>query len=102
MCIRPFLFVLLVVGETCWGQNPEYDFYPDFRNVVAPKFYFANPDMSFREVVARYAADLRARGVDSREIARRERLILENKPVLEADYWDRFYLDPASNVNRGP
>jgi SAM-dependent methyltransferase len=29
-------------------------------------------------------------------------LILQNKPALEADYWDRFYLDPKSKVNRGP
>lgn len=29
-------------------------------------------------------------------------MILESKPALEADYWDRFYLDPTSKVNRGP
>ena|SRR5438094_379463 len=102
MRIRLFLFVALVVGQTCWGQNPEYDFYPEFRNVVAPKFYLANPGLSFKDVVARYVADLRAQGIDSTEIARRERLILESKPALDADYWDRFYLAPTSKVNRGP
>jgi hypothetical protein len=102
MRIRLCLFVALLVSQTCWGQKPEYDFYPEFRNVVAPKFYLANPALSFKDVVARYVADLKAQGIDSREIARRERLILESKPTLEADYWDRFYLDPASKVNRGP
>ena len=97
-----FLFVALLVSQACWGQKPEYDFYPEFRNVVAPKFYLANPASSLKDVVAGYAADLRTQGIDSREIARRERLILESKPTLEADYWDRFYLDPTSKVNRGP
>jgi len=102
MRVRLFLFVAFLLCQTCWGQKPEYDFYPEFRNVVAPKFNLANPGSSLKDVVARYAADLRAQGVDSAEIARRERLILENKPALEADYWDRFYLDPASKVNREP
>ena len=102
MRVRLFLFVAFLLCQTCWGQKPEYDFYPEFRNVVAPKFNLANPGASLKDVVARYIEDLRAQGVDSAEIARRERLILENKPALEADYWDRFYLDPASKVNREP
>jgi hypothetical protein len=102
MRIRLFLLLAVLVSKPCWGQNPEYDFYPEFRNVFGPNFYLANPAASFKDVVARYAADLRAKGIDSAEIARRERLLLENKPALEADYWDRFYLDPKSKVNRGP
>jgi Methyltransferase domain len=102
MRVRLLLFVSFLVCQTSWGQKPEYDFYPEFRNVIAPKYYLANPASSLKDIVARYAADLREQGIDSREIARRERLILENKPALEADYWDRFYLDPASKVNRGP
>ena len=69
MRIRLFLFVALVVGQTCWGQNPEYDFYPEFRNVVAPKFYLANRGLSFNDVVARYVAGLSARDRFDRDCA---------------------------------
>src|SRR5215831_16498238 len=97
-----FLVLISLVCQSSWGQKPEYDFYLEFRNVVAPKFYLAHPASSLKDVVAGYVATLKAQGVDSREIARRQQLILENKPALEADYWDRFYLDPTSKVNRGP
>jgi SAM-dependent methyltransferase len=102
MRTRIFLFIALLASQSCWGQKIEYDFYPEFRNVVAPKFHLANPASSLKDVVAGYAADLKAQGIDSKEITRRSRLILESKPALEADYWDRFYLDPTSKVNRGP
>ncbi len=97
-----FCFLLLFVCQSCWAQKPEYDFYPEFLNTFAPTFYLARPASSLKDVVAAYAAELKAKGIDPNEIARREQLILENKPALEADYWDRFYLDPNSKVNRGP
>jgi SAM-dependent methyltransferase len=96
------LILLLSVCQSSWAQKPEYDFYPEFRNVFAPKFYRTTPSAPFKDVVASYAAELNAKGIDPKEIARREQLILDNRPALEADYWDRFYLDPASKVNRGP
>ena len=102
MRTRLSLFLVLLMCQSSWGQKSEYDFYPEFRNVVAPKFYLAHPASSLKDVVAGYVADLKTQGIDSREIARREQLILGSKPVLEADYWDRFYLDPTSKVNRGP
>jgi SAM-dependent methyltransferase len=102
MRTRLFFLLVLSVCLSSWGQKPEYDFYPEFRNVVAPKFNLAHPASTLKDVVAGYLADLKAQGIDSREIARREQLILGSKPALEADYWDRFYLDPTSRVNRGP
>ena len=96
------LFLLLFVCQLSWAQKPEYEFYPEFRNTFAPTFYLKNPGSSPKDVVAGYAAELKAKGIDPREITRREQLILEYKPALEADYWDRFYLDPTSKVNRGP
>jgi SAM-dependent methyltransferase len=96
------LCLVLFACQSSWGQKPEYDFYPEFRNKFAPTFYVANPGSSLKDVVAGYAADSKAKGIAPQEIARREKLILENRPSLEADYWDRFYLDPASKVNRGP
>jgi len=96
------LLVVLFVCQSCWAQKPEYDFYPEFRNVFAPKCYLSNPGSSLKDVVAGYTAELKAKAIDPKEIGRREHLILENKPALEADYWNRFYLDPNSRVNRGP
>src|SRR2546422_411334 len=102
MRARFFFLLVSLVCQSSWGQKPEYDFYLEFRNVIAPKFYLAHPASTLKDAVAGYVADLKAEGIDSREIARREQLILGSKPALEADYWDRFYLDPTSKVNRGP
>src|SRR5262245_3619352 len=102
MHLRRFLLLGLLMCQPCWGQKPEYNFYREFRNVVAPKLFEANPTSSLKDVVAAYAADLKAHGIDQREIDRRVQLILESKLSLEADYWNRFYLDPTSKVNRGP
>src|SRR5207253_1685831 len=59
MRTRLFVFIGFFVCQVCWGQKHEYDFYPEFRNVVAPKFYLANPSSSLKNVVAGYAADLK-------------------------------------------
>jgi SAM-dependent methyltransferase len=96
------LLLVLIVSQSCWAQKSEYDFYPEFRNTFAPAFYLANPGSSPKDLVAGYTAELKAKAIDPKEIVRREHLILENKPALEADYWNRFYLDPTSKVNRGP
>src|SRR5262245_26222006 len=102
MWTRRFLLLVFLVCQSSWAQKPEYDFYPQFRNIVAPKFYAAHPAWTLKDIVAAYAADLKAQGVNASEIARREELIQASKPALEADYWDRFYLDPTSKVNREP
>jgi Methyltransferase domain len=102
MWTRRFLLFAFLVCQSSWAQKPEYDFYPEFRNIVAPKFYLAHPAWTLKDVVGAYTADLKAKGISASEMERRERLILGNKPALEADYWDRFYLDPTSKVNRGP
>ena len=79
MRTRLSLFLVLLMCQSSWGQKSEYDFYPEFRNVVAPKFYLAHPASSLKDVVAGYVADLKTQGIDSREIARREQLILGSK-----------------------
>src|SRR5439155_24905391 len=56
MRTRLFLFLVLLVCQSSWGQKPEYDFYPEFSNVVAPKFYLVNPASSLKDVVAGYVA----------------------------------------------
>jgi SAM-dependent methyltransferase len=85
-----------------WGQKVEFDFYPEFRNDVMPKHYLENPRTTLSEIIADYSAALKAAGVAANEIERRAQLILSDRPTLEADYWDRFYLNPESKVNRAP
>src|SRR5437899_5674106 len=74
------LLVVLFVCQSCWAQKPEYDFYPEFRNVFAPKCYLSNPGSSLKDVVAGYTAELKAKAIDPKEIGRREHLILEIRP----------------------
>ena len=50
----------------------------------------------------RYAAKLGSEGVSETEITRRSRLILTERNSLEADYWNRFYLDSNANFNKAP
>src|SRR5260370_16370699 len=97
-----YVFTGLLVCLPTWGQKGEFDFYPEFRNEVMPKHYSANPRTSLSEIVSDYSADLKAAGVAAGEIDRRAQLILRDRPTLEADYWDRFYLNPESKVNRAP
>jgi SAM-dependent methyltransferase len=97
-----YIFAGVLMGVPTWGQKAEFDFYPEFRDEVMPKFYLANPRTTLSEVVSDYSSDLKAAGVAAGEIARRAQLILRDQPALEADYWNRFYLNPESKVNRAP
>ncbi len=87
-----------------FAQKPEYDFYREFRNTFTPKLRAENPSLSLtdEEIVSKYAAKLKGEGVAETEIARRARLILTERNVLEADYWNRYYLDSNSNFNHAP
>ena len=73
------------------GQKPEYDFYPEYRNSFTPQLRAENPSLSLtnEQIVERYAAKLRSEGVTETEIARRTRLILRERDLMEADYWNR-------------
>jgi SAM-dependent methyltransferase len=98
------LLTTLFYSVLAFGQKSEYDFYPDFRNTFTPKVRAENPSLSLtnEEVAGRYAAKLRTEGVTETEITRRTKLILAERNLLEADYWNRYYLDSNSNFNRAP
>jgi SAM-dependent methyltransferase len=102
------VFALLVItlfsSLLASSQKPEYDFYPEFRNSFTPKLRAENPSQSLtnEQIVERYAAGLKNEGVAETEIARRTRLLLTSRNLLEADYWNRYYLDSHSNFNRAP
>ncbi len=98
------LVTLLLYSVLASGQKPEYDFYPEFRNSFTPKLRAENPSLSLtnEQIAERYAAELKSDGITETEIARRTRLILTSRNLLEADYWNRYYLDSHSNFNRAP
>jgi SAM-dependent methyltransferase len=98
------LLTMLSCSVLACGQKPEYDFYPEFRNSFTPTLRAQNPSLSLtnEEIVDRYAAKLKSQGVSETETKRRVRLILTERNLLEADSWNRYYLDSNSNFNRAP
>ena len=102
--VLALLLTTLFYSVLAFGQKPEYDFYPEFRNTFTPRVRAENPSLSLtnEDVAGRYAAKLRAERVTESEITRRTKLILTERNLLEADYWNRYYLDSNSNFNRAP
>ena len=98
------LVATLLYSLCAFGQKPEYDFYPEYRNSFTPKLRAENPSASLtnEQIVERYAAKLGSEGVSETEITRRSRLILTERNSLEADYWNRFYLNSNANFNKAP
>ena len=84
------------------GQKPEFDFYREFRNSIVPQLRTEDPSVSEDRILDRYAAKLEAAAIPKSEIARRVKILRSERPLLEADYWNRFYLDGKSNFNRAP
>ena len=85
------------------AQKPEYEFYFDFRSVFSPKIQEENHwSLTIEDVLDRYAVQLRGEMVPGREIARRIGLIRTDRPALDADYYNRFYLGRNSNFNHAP
>jgi SAM-dependent methyltransferase len=100
--LREIAVVTLLFPAIVFAQKPEYDFYRDFRNSFVPKVRAEKPAVTDAEILQRYAAYLKSeRGEDS-EIARRIRLIREDRSLLESDYWNHFYTNGESNFNRAP
>jgi len=85
-----------------FSQEPKYDFYREFRNNFRPKVRAENPAVTNEQILEQYAAKLRAEHVAEGEIVRRLKLIRTERNALEADYWNRFYINSESNFNRAP
>ena len=102
MYCHRLLAATLLCSALAFGQKPEYDFYPEFRNSFVPKLRARKASVTNEEILERYAAKLRSEGVAASEIARRTRLIRTERDGLESDYWNRFYTDRKSNFNKAP
>lgn len=101
-CTRKLLIAGVLACACALAQKPEYDFYPEFRNVFVPQLRSQEPSISEATIAERYAAQLRASDVGLTEISRRLALIRSARALLESDYWNRFYLNDKSNFNREP
>jgi SAM-dependent methyltransferase len=55
-----------------------------------------------QQIAEKYAARLKGEGVADAEIARRMRLIETERPLMEADYYNRFYTQGKTNYNKEP
>jgi len=88
--------------SAAFGQKPEFDFFPEFRNVFTVKVRVDNPSVTDDGILERYASSLKADGVTDSEIARRTKLIRTERRALESDYWNRYYSDPRSSFNGAP
>src|SRR5688572_9561188 len=68
---RRLLVATFLYSALAFGQKPEYDFYPEFRNNFIPKLRAGNPSVTNDEIVERYAAKFKSDDVADSEIAQR-------------------------------
>ncbi|MGB9457185.1 MAG: class I SAM-dependent methyltransferase [Bryobacteraceae bacterium] len=91
---RLFASAVLFFSTLLLGQKPEYDFYSEYRTFMSG-LWTKNPSITPAEIHEAYSSKLKRDGVPEAEIARRLRLLTTAGPQLEADRWNRFYLDPT-------
>jgi hypothetical protein len=97
------LLATFLLSVLAFAQKPEYEFYFEFRSVFSPKVQAENHwSLTPDEVLQKYAAKLRTEGVAESEIARRITLLRTQHSALDADYYNRYYLDPNSNFKHAP
>jgi SAM-dependent methyltransferase len=107
--MRSILFVSALLGVVTgllsqvapvFAQNPDYDFYDEFGRwsyelLVRDRI---SPD----QVLKQYGEKLRADGISDKEIERRVNLILNQRPKLEADWWNRSLTADKPDFNTAP
>lgn len=93
----------LLCSALIFGQKPEYDFYPGYRDFMSA-LWMKNPKITPSQVHEAYAEKLRKDGIAEAEVQRRLRLLNTESAKLEADRWDRFYSESAhtSEYNHNP
>jgi len=99
---RSLIVAAFLYSALAFCQKPEYDFYTEFRNTWNPKVRAESPSVTNQQIAEKYAARLKGEGVADDEIARRMRLIDTERPLMEADYYNRFYTQGKTNYNKEP
>jgi len=90
-----------------WGsalalaQNPDYDFYPEFRR-WAQQLRAADRSLRDAAILPRYAEKLRGEGTAPPEIERRLNLIKTSRNGLEDDFWNRYFAHGQGVYNTAP
>jgi protein-L-isoaspartate O-methyltransferase len=101
--MRRFLFVAVLFScAFASAQQPEYDFYPEFRLWGSQQAKASTTPITREQMVERYTEKLRGEGVAEQEIARRVALIKTEREKLEAEYWNRFFTEGKASYNRAP
>src|SRR5207245_5291657 len=65
-----------------------------------PKVRAESPSVTNQQIAEKYAARLKGEGVADGEIARRMKLIETERPLMEADYYNRVYTQGKANYNK--
>jgi SAM-dependent methyltransferase len=93
----------LLCSALIFGQKPEYDFYPGYRDFMSA-LWMKNPNISPGQLHEAYAEKLRKDGIAEAEVQRRLRLLNTEAAKLEAERWDRFYgsAEHARAYNHNP
>jgi SAM-dependent methyltransferase len=94
------LIFLVAICASLTAQNPEFDFYPEFRRWV--QSLGAGERGSVGNVIEKYRAKLIAEGVATPEIDRRVTLLLTRRQDLENDFWNRFFTVEKPTFNTAP
>jgi 2-polyprenyl-3-methyl-5-hydroxy-6-metoxy-1,4-benzoquinol methylase len=103
--MRPKMTFLSTLIFSCaviaFAQNPEYDFYSDFRG-WSQQSRRTDPSLNRDQILERYAAKLRSEGISDTEIQRRNTLVRASRIQLEDDFWNRFFTQGKANYNTAP
>lgn len=99
---RPCLVLIaaVVACATLAAQNPEYDFYPEFRKWAQGAGFGGRAGAE--TALQRYREKLAAEGVPAAEIERRLTLIRTKRQELENDFWNRFFTTEKPTFNTEP
>lgn len=102
-CMHMIRYVLAVTlfGVLVHAQNPEYDFYPEFRG-WSQQLRRSGPALTSDQILERYSTRLRGEGVSDAEVQRRDKLLRTSRNPLEDDFRNRFFTQGTSNYNQAP
>ncbi len=98
-----FLLALFLCPVLAICQRPEYEFYFEFRKDFSQRLQEENHfSLTQEQVFEKYAAKLKNEGIGESEIDRRLKLLRTEHAALEADFYNRLYLDNNSDFNHDP
>jgi SAM-dependent methyltransferase len=101
MRLRRVLIYVVWASALAFAQNPDYDFYSEFRP-WSQQLIRADRSLKLNQVLERYESKLRSEGTADAEIQRRANLIKISRNGLEDDFWNRFFAHGKGVYNGAP